>query len=172
MHPDRVDEEHKVEATEKFKVLGKIHSILSDSNKRAVYDECGEFDEESDSAFDWVDYWRSLFKKITIEDIQNYEKDYIGSEMELKDVKRAYIDGKGDMDYMFEMVPFINCESEDRIMEAVKKMIEDGEVPEYKSFTEEPKKKKDRRWKKWEKEQREAAAIDSKYQKLINLEIL
>lgn len=160
VHPDRVDEDKKVEATEKFKVLGKIHCILSDSNKRAVYDESGEFDEENDSGFDWADYWRSLFKKITIEDIQNYERDYIGSEIELRDIKRAYVDGKGNMDYMFETVPFINCDSEPRICEIVREMIAREEVPEFKSFTEEPQRNKVRRRKKWERDQAKASTVE------------
>lgn len=42
VHPDRVEEKEKIEATEKFKVLGKIHSILSDKEKRAIYDESGK----------------------------------------------------------------------------------------------------------------------------------
>lgn len=42
VHPDRVEEKEKVEATEKFKVLGKIHSILSDKEKKAIYDESGK----------------------------------------------------------------------------------------------------------------------------------
>ena len=96
VHPDRVEENTKVEATEKFKVLGRIHSILSDNDKRKIYDESGQYDEESDEAAmrNWSDYWRTLFKEITVEDINNYEKNYKGSETELKDLKRAYMDSK------------------------------------------------------------------------------
>lgn len=160
VHPDRVEEDKKLEATEKFKVLGKIHSILSDENKRSVYDESGEFDEESDALFNWLEYWRSLFKKITVEDIQKYEQEYIGSETEKNDVKRAYLARNGNMDHILETVPFANCDNEPRYIEIVKEMIEKGEVPEYKSFTEEPEKKKEKRKKKWEKEKQEAASID------------
>lgn len=42
----------------------------------------------------WADYWRSLFKEITVEDINNYEKNYKGSDTEIKDLKRAYMDSK------------------------------------------------------------------------------
>lgn len=96
VHPDRVEENIKAEATEKFKVLGRIHSILSDSDKRKIYDESGEYDEESEEVVmrNWADYWRSLFKEITVEDINNYEKNYKGSETEIKDLKRAYMDSK------------------------------------------------------------------------------
>ena len=44
VHPDRVDEEEKAEATQKFQTLGKIYSILSDEDRRAVYLETGTFD--------------------------------------------------------------------------------------------------------------------------------
>lgn len=96
MHPDRVEEDVKEEATEKFKVLGRIHSILSDNDKRKIYDESGQFDEESVEVVmrNWADYWRSLFKEITVEDINNYEKTYKGSETEIKDLKRAYTDSE------------------------------------------------------------------------------
>lgn len=93
VHPDRVPEELKTEATEKFKVLGLIHSVLSDNDNRKIYDETGQFDDETDevSMRNWSDYWRSLFKEVTVEDINNYEKSYKNSEMEIKDLKRAYL---------------------------------------------------------------------------------
>ena len=40
-HPDRVANDKKEEATKKFQTLSKIHSILTDKEKRAVYDETG-----------------------------------------------------------------------------------------------------------------------------------
>lgn len=80
VHPDRVSEEEKLEATEKFKVLGGIHAILSDTNKRAVYDESGLIDEDNDvdEDRDWTVYWRLVFKKVTDEDIKNYKMKYLG----------------------------------------------------------------------------------------------
>ena len=96
VHPDRVEEDIKAEATEKFKVLGRIYSILSDNEKRKIYDQSGQYDEESEEVMmrNWADYWKSLFKKISVEDINNYEKNYKGSEIEIKDLKRAYMDSK------------------------------------------------------------------------------
>ena len=41
VHPDRVGKKEKKAATCKFQVLGKVYSILSDKDKRAVYDETG-----------------------------------------------------------------------------------------------------------------------------------
>lgn len=103
VHPDRVAENKKEEATEKFQVLGFIHSILSDTEKRKIYDETGQYDEESEEVAmrNWADYWRTLFKEVTIEDINKYEKDYKGSETEIKDLKRAYTDSKFYYYYYF-----------------------------------------------------------------------
>ncbi|XP_015588466.1 dnaJ homolog subfamily C member 9 [Cephus cinctus] len=168
VHPDRVEENIKTVATEKFKVLGRIYSILSDNDKRKIYDESGQFDEESEELVmrNWADYWRSLFKEITVQDINNYEKNYKGSETEVKDLKRAYMDSKGDMDYILETVPFTNCEEEPRLHAIIQKLIAAGEVPEFKGFTKENEKKKQRRKRKWAKEAAEAERLE----KMLKLE--
>jgi hypothetical protein len=43
VHPDRVTDDEKENATEKFQTLGKVYSILSDKEKRKIYDETGKF---------------------------------------------------------------------------------------------------------------------------------
>lgn len=48
-------------------ILGKVYSVLSDKEQRAVYDEQGTVDEDSDvlnQDRDWETYWRLLFKKV------------------------------------------------------------------------------------------------------------
>ena len=42
VHPDRVPEEEKEQATKKFQTLGRVYSVLSDKDKRAVYDDTGK----------------------------------------------------------------------------------------------------------------------------------
>lgn len=67
-------------STKKFQVLGRIHNILSNSEARTLYDESGEIlDEElpeSQQDRDWSQYWRLLFPKITLQDIQEFEAKY------------------------------------------------------------------------------------------------
>lgn len=41
-HPDKVADKDKAEATEKFKVISRVHALLSDDDQRKVYDETGE----------------------------------------------------------------------------------------------------------------------------------
>ncbi|KAJ2952026.1 hypothetical protein O0L34_g4286 [Tuta absoluta] len=159
VHPDRVKEDEKLEATEKFKVLGSIHEILSDSNKRAIYDETKSVDDDDFNVIqdrDWTVYWRLLFKKITDEDIKAYEKEYIGSKEEKEDLKTAYLAGKGDMDYIVDQVQFARSEQEPRIREILNEMIEKGDIPAYKIFTHEPAKKRQKRHAKENREEKEA----------------
>jgi DnaJ family protein C protein 9 len=41
-HPDRTDIDQKEEAKTKFQIIGKIYAILSDEEKRKIYDDTGE----------------------------------------------------------------------------------------------------------------------------------
>ncbi|XP_034829803.1 dnaJ homolog subfamily C member 9 [Maniola hyperantus] len=148
VHPDRVNDAEKLEATEKFKVLGGVHAILSDKDKRYLYDTKKTVDEDDDDVLkdkDWMFYWRLLFKKVTEESIKAYEKEYIGSDEEKKDLKNAYIAGKGDMDYIVDQVQFARSEHEPRIRGILTEMIDQGEIPAFKIFTHEPAKKRQRR---------------------------
>lgn len=158
VHPDRVSEEEKEIATEKFKVLTKLHLVLTTKEKRALYDEQGIVGDDDDEAFgaNWMDTWRQFFKPISEEDITNYEKQYVGSDLEKTDIKKAYLNGNGCMDFIFNSVPFMTIESEPRIIEIVKEMIQKEEVPEYQLFLNEPKAKRTRRHKKYAREAKEA----------------
>lgn len=53
---------------------------------------------------DWTDYWRILFKKVTVDDIIAFEKSYKGSEEESETLRSAYVDCEGDMDKILEKV--------------------------------------------------------------------
>lgn len=162
VHPDRVDEGEKLEATEKFKVLGGIHAILSNTNKRALYDESGIVDDDDCEIIidrDWTTYWRMLFKKITDDDIRAYEKEYQGSDTERADLKQAYLNGKGDMGYITDHVQFARSEHEPRFREILDEMIKNGEIPSYKVYTHEPEAKRKRRIAKEKREAKEADEI-------------
>lgn len=80
VHPDRVPEVEKEQATEKFKVLAKINEVLSDDTRRSLYDEQGIIDDDDDEQFgsSWLEAFKHLFKPITDSDIDNYKKEYVG----------------------------------------------------------------------------------------------
>lgn len=153
-----MSEDEKVEATEKFKVLSKLYAVLTDKNKKALYDDKGIIDDDDERDLSsWLELWRTVFKPITNEDIQNYEKNYVGSEQEEIDVRKAYVNGKGCINFMMNHIPFMSVEDEPRIQKMVRKWIADGDVEEFEQFTEEPKAKTQRRHKKYAKESKEAA---------------
>nr|ACO13565.1 DnaJ homolog subfamily C member 9 [Esox lucius] len=63
-HPDRATGDEQ--ATAKFQALGKVYAVLSDADQRAIYDEQGVIDEESDSVDrdrNWEEYPEQCFLK-------------------------------------------------------------------------------------------------------------
>ncbi|XP_073441933.1 dnaJ homolog subfamily C member 9 [Dendrobates tinctorius] len=163
VHPDRVAEEEKAQATAKFQVLGKVYSVLNDKDQRALYDEQGIVDDESDTVSEdqnWEKFWQLLFKKITVEDIKEYEKKYKGSEEERADIIQAYMDFEGDMDKIMDSVMFAGIDDEPRIKEIIQKAINKKEVPAYDAFVKESKKKRERRKKRAHEEAVEAEALN------------
>jgi len=55
-HPDKVNENEKAEATEKFKIISRIHALLNDADKRKLYDDAGKF---------WIIVFKFMFHFIT-----------------------------------------------------------------------------------------------------------
>ncbi|KAL0702892.1 hypothetical protein Bca4012_059014 [Brassica carinata] len=80
-----------------FQLL-KVISILGDEEKRAVYDQTGSVDD-SDLSGDVVDnlrdFFKAMYKKVTEEDIEEFEANYRGSESEKKDLIELYTKFKG-----------------------------------------------------------------------------
>ena len=56
---------------------------------------------------DWNDYWRLLFPKITVEDINSFAQKYKNSDEEAEDLKKAYLQHEGDMDKIMEEVKYV-----------------------------------------------------------------
>ncbi len=107
VHPDRAAPgEHEI-STKKFQALGATFKILSDPDSKALYDESGEIQDENDPILsdpnkDWEAHWRMMFAKVTVDDIKNFEKEYRESDEERADLKQAYLDGEGDMDFILD----------------------------------------------------------------------
>ncbi|XP_069720039.1 dnaJ homolog subfamily C member 9 [Phaenicophaeus curvirostris] len=158
-HPDRAPPRPREEATRRFQLLSQAYAVLSDAEQRAVYDEQGAVDEAGAALRgqrDWGEYWRLLFKKITVKDIEDFEKSYKDSEEELADIKAAYVDFEGDMDRIMESVLCADYTDEPRIRKIIQKAIDAGEVPPYKAFVKESKQKMMARKRRAEKEASEA----------------
>lgn len=102
VHPDRNG--NSPESTRDFQELSRMMEILSDPIRRADYDTLGDVDVEFGSNCG-PEHWRSVFRKVTREDIDAYEAQYIGSNEEETDVLHFYDEFKGDMSKMLEWIP-------------------------------------------------------------------
>ncbi|XP_028982852.1 dnaJ homolog subfamily C member 9 [Betta splendens] len=157
VHPDRAPEDPL--ATEKFQVLGKLYAVLSDEEQRAVYDEQGVVDEESDILSQdrcWEDHWRLLFPKVTVQDIIDFEKKYKGSDEEKQDLIKLYVKHEGVMDVITAWALCYSQEDEPRVCSIIQAAINSGEVPAFPAFTQESEKKKRARKRMADRERKEA----------------
>ncbi|XP_012073019.1 chaperone protein dnaJ 6 isoform X2 [Jatropha curcas] len=102
LHPDKNPGDE--EAKEKFQQLQKVISILGDEEKRAVYDQTGCVDD-ADLAGDVVenlrDFFRAMYRKVTEADIEEFEANYRGSDLEKKDLIDLYMNCMGNMNRLF-----------------------------------------------------------------------
>ncbi|KAL5664908.1 hypothetical protein ACJX0J_025016, partial [Zea mays] len=102
LHPDKNPGDE--EAKEKFQQLQKVISILGDAEKRALYDETGITDDDAlvgEAANDLQEYFRTMYKKVTEADIEEFEAKYRGSDSEKTDLKELYTKYKGNMNRLF-----------------------------------------------------------------------
>ena len=110
-HPDKQAENSDVVAKEaklKFQAISVAYSILSDEERRTLYDESGEMDDTDEMAGEntdeWTSYFKGIFGKVTTSDIDRFAESYKCSEEEEKDVLKYYTQFKGDLDKMLECV--------------------------------------------------------------------
>lgn len=157
IHPDRVDEKGKFDATKKFQVLSKVYFILSNKEKKAVYDETGGVDNDTFSDDrNWNEYWRLLFPKITVAAIENFLKKYKGSDEEVEDLKTNYLRFEGDLDLMQEYMIGYEIQEEDRYKGILQSLIASKDVQAFPKFTKETLAKSTKRKKKLKSEAKEA----------------
>lgn len=161
-HPDKCENESlKKECNFKFQLLGRLYSILSDEDKKKLYDECGIIDgENEDGNGDWATQWRTMFKKITVEDIVSYFNEYKNSQREREDLFRIYEKHKGDFNLIVQyMISEDMLEDEERFKIMLNEAISKGEIESYELFVKEDKKKAAKRKAKFEKEAIEAEQL-------------
>jgi len=123
-HPDKGGD------PEKFKAISVIHVILSDPEKRRLYDSNGELDgsELSEEAAHWYEYFRAMFPRVTTSAIDSFSKTYKGSPEERDDILREYEDKDGDFDSIMECIMLAEDEDEERIMTIIDEAIKSGEI--------------------------------------------
>jgi len=161
-HPDKCEDDSlKEECNIKFQLLGRLYSILSDKEKKKLYDESGIIDGENEgSGADWATQWKTMFKKVTVEDIVSFFGEYKSSQQEREDLFRIYKKHKGNLSLiMQEMISEDAIEDEERFKEMLKEGINKNEIESYDLFANEDKKKAAKRKARYEKEASEAEQL-------------
>ncbi|KAG7396416.1 DnaJ sub C member 9 [Phytophthora boehmeriae] len=181
-HPDKQrggDDASRAKATAKFQAVSAIHSILSDKEARAVYDETGTIlsDDQNDKSPSyqmWADYFSRVFPKVTKEDISRFEGEYRFSQEERRDVLEAYTKHEGEMRNVMDSIMLSTDDDEERFAEMIRKAIKEKAVktfPKWRDYMKEQTKKKKkletpvvqkRKQVKREKEAREAEELFNK----------
>ncbi|KAG7581644.1 DnaJ domain [Arabidopsis suecica] len=136
LHPDKNKDDE--EAKEKFQQLQKVISILGDEEKRAVYDQTGSVDD-ADLSGDVVDnlrdFFKAMYKKVTEEDIEEFEANYRGSESEKNDLIELYKKFKGKMSRLFCSMLCSNPKLDShRFKDIIDEAIAAGEVKSTKAY--------------------------------------
>ncbi|KAI8218043.1 DnaJ-like protein subfamily C member 9 [Colletotrichum sp. SAR 10_77] len=142
-HPDKVPDDQRDEAKEKFQSIAFAYAILSDPARRKRYDTTGSTSESiiDSEGFNWSDYYREQFRDaISADAIEKFAKKYKCSDEEKDDVLIAYEQAKGDMDKIYETVMLSNVlEDDERFRKIIDEAIAAEDVTAYKRYTKESK---------------------------------
>ncbi|OAF66064.1 DnaJ subfamily C member 9 [Intoshia linei] len=159
-HPDKCKETNRKEVNEKFSLINMIYSVLSDEESRNYYDSTGSILQGNliltKKNMNWKEYWRMMFPAISTTDIKNYLENYQNSEIEKIDIKKCYIDAKGDLDKIYQSLIGYDMKNENRIKNVIMDLIDQDEVEKYEIFINEPEIKKKKRHKKMKLQAKEA----------------
>eukprot|EP00965_Chrysotila_dentata_P041419 1373492-Pleurochrysis_carterae.AAC.4 len=113
-HPDKCPDDEN--AHERFLAISRAYSILSDPEKRKLYDATGLAEDGAppQASGSWADFWRDFYKRVSLEELEKLSKDYKGSEAERQDLFNEYLATKGDMDRIMDAMMHSTAEDEPR----------------------------------------------------------
>jgi DnaJ family protein C protein 9 len=161
---DKVADSEKDAANVKFQEIAFAYAVLSDPRRRSRYDATGRTSESldlEDDDFNWTEFFRTQFKEVvTTAAIEQFKKEYVGSGEEQLAIIEAYVNGEGEMDYIFSHVMLSNpLEDEERFRAIIDAEIAEKRVEAYPAYVNETKTQKKRRVKEANKEAEEAAEM-------------
>jgi DnaJ family protein C protein 9 len=73
----------------------------------------------------------TILKKVSPEDIDNFAKSYRNSKEEEQDLKKAYVEYKGDVEKIMDAVPLCTDDDLDRFVNTLKQHIQTGTIQLY-----------------------------------------
>lgn len=125
-HPDRVVDEEKSTANEKFNILHQTYSILANPEKKILYD-AGEtrilFSKQT-----FVGKWEHYVTPLTSSAIECARRNYQGTDTEEADIILQFNIGRGSMIHLLNTIPFMRVEDESRIIRIITDNMESGKI--------------------------------------------
>ena len=131
-HPDKNKTDPNTSS--KFINITKAYKILSNEESRKLYDETGEYDEESQGKINIVDTLNFFRKIYSPHDIETYEHKYRGSKEEEQDLITFYKENKGNMKKILECIPCSKNEDIERFLLIYNKLFEKKILTKNKMF--------------------------------------
>lgn len=157
------------EAKKRFQEVAFANAILSDPKRRQRYDETGSTSESiiDSDGFNWSEYYREAFKDaINSEAIEEFAKQYKGSDEEKDDLLHYFELCEGDMDQVYEHVMLSDMtEDEQRFRKIIDEAIKNRTVPAFGSYHRETPEHRAKRVKKAKKKKEAEAAEAEDYAK-------
>ncbi|KAK9463786.1 DnaJ like subfamily C member 9 [Lipomyces oligophaga] len=132
--------ESSEDAHVKFQQLVFVYGILSDEEKRRVYDSTGSLIDSEGSAgvdgYEWREFYKDIYNRsVSTEMIEQDKRAYQGSEEEMQDVLQSYKDFKGDMNLLFETIIHSDQDlDQDRFRTIIDDAIQAGTAKTYKAY--------------------------------------
>ena len=125
VHPDRNKRKGAVEA---FQALQKAYGILSDPEKRRLFDRTGCTDQDSDAFWNAYQNYREIYPEITALDVEKFARRYRGSEEEEIDLRKYYLDFAGDVSRIFSYIVLSRAEDGQRFATFFDSEIKKGKL--------------------------------------------
>ncbi|KAH7646855.1 hypothetical protein FG379_002007 [Cryptosporidium bovis] len=134
LHPDKNNNDEV--SKERFQELQNAYEILRNDESRKTYDETGiiEGEEENTNFNNIVEFFTSFSRRITEEDIENYKRNYRGSEEEWEDLSSFYHRFNGSCKHLLEYIPFAEPDDIEYYLNLIETAIRDGRLPSRAEF--------------------------------------
>ena len=132
VHPDKNPTDLE-SASKNFQKLQDAYKILSDPDKRRIYDTTGET-EDSEGFFEAYTYYREKYPKFTEQDIDEFAGKYKGSEEEKTDLVEFYEEMKGDVTKILEFIILSEEGDIPRYLQIYEDLISSGSLRRTKKF--------------------------------------
>lgn len=129
-HPDR---NPNPDGTAEFQKIGKAYEVLSDPERRALYDSTGLCDEPVASR-DWTEYFKTLYSQVSAESLEEFKSAYVASAEELEDILASYNKHEGDILKVIDDVFFTTTHDIVRLQETIKRCIRKQIVQSFPMF--------------------------------------